>query len=181
MFIQKRLRGILARKEVEEMRQKEMVFLGMARKPKTKDDIANDPIERMKQTLVDRKMKQGQFWNSFEDAKKDLKAEIDENEGLDIQEQMLKERRDWIQEYKAMNANKPPSDLKDFYERLNTETPLSPEEEELKKLQEEEDAKKKNKKKKEEKKDKGKKKKKKGDGGDEEKKQIVKIGPSEVV
>lgn len=71
--------------------------------------------------------------------------------------------------------------MKDFYERFNTETPLSPEEEELKKLQDEEDAKGKKKKKKEEKKDKGKKKKKKGDGGDEEKKQILKIGPSEVV
>jgi hypothetical protein len=47
---------------------------------------------------------------------------------------MLKERRDWIQEYKALHANKPPTDLKEFYERFNTETPLSPEEEELKKL-----------------------------------------------
>jgi hypothetical protein len=94
---------------------------------------------------------------------------------------MLKERRDWIQEYKALHANRPPDDLKEFYERFNTETPLSPEEEELKKLQEEEEAKNKKKKKKEEKKDKGKKKKKKGDGDDEEKKQIVKIGPSEVV
>jgi uncharacterized protein YqeY len=63
-----------------------------------------------------------------------LKDEIHENEGVDIMEQMKKERRDWIQEYKALNANKPPTDLKDFYERMNTETPLSPEEEELKKL-----------------------------------------------
>ena len=110
-----------------------------------------------------------------------MKNEIDENEGLDIQEQMLKERRDWTQEYKALHANKPPTDLKDFYERFNTETPLSPEEEELKKLQEEEEAKNKKKKKKEEKKDKGKKKKKKGDGGDEESKQVAKLGPSEIV
>lgn len=94
---------------------------------------------------------------------------------------MLKDRRDWIQEYKALHANKPPTDLKEFYERFNTETPLSPEEEELKKLQDEEDAKNKKKKKKEEKKEKGKKKKKKGDGDDDEKKQVVKIGPSEVV
>jgi hypothetical protein len=84
LFIQKRMRGILARKRVEELRQEEMVFLGMARKPKTKDDLRNDPVERMKKTMDDRKMKQGQFWNSFEDAKKDLKNEIDENEGLDI-------------------------------------------------------------------------------------------------
>jgi len=57
VFIQKRLRGILARKRVEEVRQDEMVFLGMARKPKTKEEMRNDPIERMKKTMDDRKMK----------------------------------------------------------------------------------------------------------------------------
>jgi len=111
-----------------------MVFLGMARKPKTKEELKNDPIERMKKTQEDRKLKQQQFWNAFEDAKVELKDEIDENEGIDIKEQMKKERRDWIQEYKALHANKPPTDLKEFYERFNVETPLSPEEEELKKL-----------------------------------------------
>jgi hypothetical protein len=34
-----------------------MVFLGMARKPKTKEEMKNDPIERMKKTMDDRKMK----------------------------------------------------------------------------------------------------------------------------
>jgi hypothetical protein len=34
----------------------------------------------------------------FETAKEELKLEIDENEGLDIKEAMLKERRDWIHE-----------------------------------------------------------------------------------
>jgi hypothetical protein len=33
-----------------------------------------------------------------------------------------------------LHANKPPEDLKTFYERFNTEAPLSPEEEELKRL-----------------------------------------------
>jgi hypothetical protein len=92
---------------------------------------------------------------------------------------MLKERRDWIQEYKANHANKPPDEIKGYYERLNVETPLSPEEEEAKRLQDEEDAKGKKKKKKEEKK-KAKGKKKKGDDG-EEKKQVAKLGPSEVI
>ena len=44
LFVQKRIRGILGRKRVEEMRQEEMIFLGMARKAKTKDEIKNDPI-----------------------------------------------------------------------------------------------------------------------------------------
>jgi len=34
-----------------------MVFLGMARKPKTKDELKNHPIEKMKKTMDDRKMK----------------------------------------------------------------------------------------------------------------------------
>jgi len=35
MKVQKVLRGIIARKRVEELRQDELVFLGMAPKPKT--------------------------------------------------------------------------------------------------------------------------------------------------
>lgn len=34
-IVQNRIRGILARKEIEEMRQEEMIFLGMVRRPKT--------------------------------------------------------------------------------------------------------------------------------------------------
>ena len=33
--VQNRIRGILARKEIEDMRQEEMIFLGMVRRPKT--------------------------------------------------------------------------------------------------------------------------------------------------
>lgn len=35
-----------------------MVFLGMARKPKTKEELKNDPLEKMQKTMEDRKMKQ---------------------------------------------------------------------------------------------------------------------------
>lgn len=104
--------------------------------------------------------------DEFDTAKEELKLEIDENEGLDIKEAMQKERRDWIHEYKAQHANKPPDDLKEFYQRFNLETPLSPEEEEAKALQDEEDAKGKKKKKTEKKKEK--KKKKKGEKDEDE-------------
>ena len=52
---------------------------------------------------------------------------------------MLKERRDWITDYRAKNLNKIPEDLKGFHERFNTETPLSPEEEAAKKQKEQKD------------------------------------------
>jgi len=70
----------------------------------------------------------------FEMNKEELKVEIDDNEGLDIREGMLKERRDWVHQWKADHLNKPPDDLTKFYERFNVETPLSPEEEEAKRL-----------------------------------------------
>lgn len=100
LIIQKRMRGILSRKKVEEMRAEEMVFLGMARKPKTKEDLKNDPIEKMKRTQDERKLVQKNFMDEFETEKEELKVEINENEGEDIQDHMLKERRDWIHEYK---------------------------------------------------------------------------------
>jgi hypothetical protein len=40
----------LARKRVEEIREDEMIFLGMARKQKTAEEIKNDPIQKMLKT-----------------------------------------------------------------------------------------------------------------------------------
>ena len=47
--------------------------------------------------------------------------EIEENEGTDIMEQMLKDRREWINEQKAVNLGKVPDEIKPFYERFNVE------------------------------------------------------------
>lgn len=96
------------------MRSEEMVFLGMARKPKVKDG-RRDPIEQMKDTIANRKLVQKNFMDDFDNAKNELKDDIQDNEGADIEDAMLKERRDWIQQYKALNNNKPPDDLKEFY------------------------------------------------------------------
>ena len=52
-------------------------------------------------------------------------------------EDMLQQRRDWINEYKSMHQNKIPEDIKPFYDKFNTEAPLSPEEEAAKKAAEE--------------------------------------------
>lgn len=37
-IIQRRIRGILDRAKIEKMRQEEMIFLGMQRKPKTEEE-----------------------------------------------------------------------------------------------------------------------------------------------
>ena len=134
VYIQKRLRGILARKRVEELRMEEMVFLGMERKPKTKEEMLNDPIEKKNKTQTERKIIQRKNMEEFDQAKEDLKDEIGENEGQDIKEDMVKKRREWVDEYRASHQGKIPDDLKGFYEKDKVEAPLSPDEEEAKRI-----------------------------------------------
>ena len=55
VMLQKRMRGILARKAVEKVRLEEMEFLGMQRKTKTKEELLNDPIKKMDQMKLERK------------------------------------------------------------------------------------------------------------------------------
>lgn len=47
VLIQKRMQGIIARKQVDRMRNEEMEFLGMRRKQKTTEEEINDPIRKM--------------------------------------------------------------------------------------------------------------------------------------
>ena len=74
---------------------------------------------------------------TFDNAKVELEDNIEEIEGNDIIDNMLKERREWIQEQKVITNGKVPADIAKFYERNNLETPLSPEEEAAKKAAEE--------------------------------------------
>ena len=95
-------------------------------------------------------------------------------------ETMLNKRRLWVNEQCGKNLQKPPEDVKGFYEQQNVETPLSPEEEAARAAEEEEGGGKKGKK---EKKKEGKKKGKgkKGKDDDDGKPQTINIGPSEIV
>jgi len=93
---------------------------------------------------------------------------------------MLKDRRDWVNEQRSNNLGKIPDEIKPFYERFNTETPLSGEEEAAK-AGAEEGGGKKDKKKKEAKKEKGKKKKGGGGGKGEDAEDKVFMGPTETV
>lgn len=47
VVIQQRIRGILARKQVEYLRTDEMQFLGMQKKNKTAEEERNDPVKLM--------------------------------------------------------------------------------------------------------------------------------------
>jgi hypothetical protein len=73
----------------------------------------------------------------YQDAEISLKEAVDKNEGTDIMIGMIKERRKWINELKAMGMVKVPEDVKGFYEKLNAEN-ISAEEAALKKADEDE-------------------------------------------
>ena len=75
-----------------------------------------------------KKIQEGNM-KAYEHAKNLTKDELDDNQGTDIMEKMLNERRLWVNEQCGKNLSKPPEDIKGFYERLNAETPLSPEDE----------------------------------------------------
>lgn len=75
-----------------------MVFLGMARKAKTEDEIRNGPLPSQEREAERRKQTQEDNMIVFDRAKQEIQDEIEQIEGNDIVDNMLKERRDWIQE-----------------------------------------------------------------------------------
>jgi hypothetical protein len=80
-----------------------MEFLGMMRKKKTPEEERNDPVKKMEETRKERKLVQENNYKRYQDAKVQLREEIEENQGTDIMEDMLQQRRDWVNEYKSMH------------------------------------------------------------------------------
>ena len=113
-MIQSRIRGILGRKLIEDMRQEEMIFLGMKRKPKTVEEQENDPIQKMIETELFRKDVQADHWETFISKKLELVEEIKNIQGQDIADEMLMERRNWYLEVRR-NGGKVPDSLDKFY------------------------------------------------------------------
>ena len=71
----------------------------------------------MEMTRVERKKIQVNNFMKYQDDKEVIKDEMDNNQGTDIMEAMMKERRDWIQEMKKTTVGKVPADIKGFYEK----------------------------------------------------------------
>ena len=111
---------------------------------------------------------------NFEAAKRELKEEIKDVEGGDIEDRELRKRRDWIQEYRREFNGKFPDGLDKYYEKDNVKDKNADDddEEESKGTKKDKKAKEKNKKKKGGKKT--------GDGEDGGEK-LMRIGPTEVV
>merc|ERR1719362_716605 len=96
-----------------------MIFLGMVRRPKTAAEVMRDPIKIATETRTRRKEIQEDHMNYFEKAKGELKEEIKEVEGGDIEDRELKKRRDWIQQYRSDFPGKFPDGVEKFYEKDN--------------------------------------------------------------
>ena len=58
----------------------------MSRKKKVYTKAEDDPIKKMEETKNSRKMTQENNWKKYQDAKTLLKEEINDNQGVDIQE-----------------------------------------------------------------------------------------------
>lgn len=106
--------------------------------------------------------------------------EMDANEGLIMKEDMIKERREWVNQYRKNNLGKIPEDLKEFHTR--NDVPDTPEDgEEGKDDKKGKGGKKEGGDKKKEKGAKGKKGKKKKAAGEDDAAAIARIGPTETV
>ena len=60
---------------------------------------------------------------NYIDAKEELLEEMEANEGATIMEDMIKERRDWVTEFRRKNLGKFPDNLDAFHKRFDVETP----------------------------------------------------------
>ena len=88
-----------------------MNFLGMSR---MKDDSVNDHFAALEETREKRKMTQKLNQAHYEDAMLSMKDELDKLKGVTVMEDMLKDRREWISDYRHKN-NKIPEDITGYH------------------------------------------------------------------
>ena len=126
LLVQRHIRGIIARKQAERLRDDEMTFLGMIREKRNKKD-PEDSQRVQEMTQIDRAKERDQHAQAFDRDKEEIKNEIDENKGEDINYEMKEERRQWILEKKDHldpKAFKKIKDLDEFYaEKAARENP----------------------------------------------------------
>ena len=64
----------------------------LAAKVEAPEEMLNDPIKKMEQTLLERKKIQVDNMKTYDRDKEMIKAEIDDNQGTDIMEKILVEQ-----------------------------------------------------------------------------------------
>jgi hypothetical protein len=66
----------LARKQIDMMRQEEMFFLGMSRRPKTAMEKTKDPLQKMRTIQDERRQTRMKYMDDFKSAREVKKDEI---------------------------------------------------------------------------------------------------------
>merc|ERR1711976_215017 len=118
-------RGYIARKKVEEIREEEMEFLGMKKEVPLEIPADSDKAKVLK-IREKQKLTQKEHENELKKEQSRIKEFIITNEGPEIKEKLLAERRKWIiQHYENTEGRELPKKIDDFYDRNNVAQPLS--------------------------------------------------------
>ena len=128
LLIQKRLKGLIARRQIDQMRQNEMRFLGMLDSPKTEEEEKNSTAAKVKAIEEKRKKDQEDAYADFKNAILKMKDIIKLNEEFDIRDKMYDERMLWIIDHRRNNDGKLPKYAADFYKRADVGKPKTEEE-----------------------------------------------------
>jgi hypothetical protein len=122
--LQKFVRGFQARKQTKEYRRKKMKFLGLSifneHLPKDQNLETHKFMELVKSIEEKRKKGIQEKLNEMMEQRKIIKEELKENEGPEMMENMLQERREFILDFYEMHEGKQlPKNEKVFYERFD--------------------------------------------------------------
>lgn len=128
LLIQKRLKGLIARADIEKMRQEELQFLGMMEKTKTKKEKLNATPLKVKAIEDKRKKEQEDAYADFKNAITRIKDAKKQSEEFDIRDKMYDERMMWIIDYRRDHGGKLPKGAAEFYKRADVAKPKTEEE-----------------------------------------------------
>ncbi|GBG24916.1 26S proteasome regulatory subunit 6B-like [Hondaea fermentalgiana] len=127
--IQRLYRGLRSRRAANLEREQELAFIGMSR-PKLWDDAESKReeakrYEELDQARARRKLEQKENEDGYSQALIDLHGTVLEEEGPDMRERMMDERRAWFTD--ELGKGVFPEDLGDFYLAQNPEGDEDPE------------------------------------------------------
>ena len=129
-MIQKTIKGFMARKEVDKLRDEELLFLGIKKKPQDAKD-PNSGLHKMLKNKERVRELQVQKDKEYRETLGTLKEELYDKWEEPLKEKMLRDRRLWISEFMERNEfQKIPDTVKDYYEKDKVKIPPTAEEQE---------------------------------------------------
>jgi hypothetical protein len=133
VVIQKYYRGYKARAIVELIREDEMIFLGMKKERQDETDPESDAYQ-VNKIRERNKFIQNEHDTDLKETTLRTKTIVLANEGPEIKEKLLNDRRSWIIElYERTEGRELPKKIEEYYERENVALPPSDAEAEAKK------------------------------------------------